>query len=1342
MAPLRRPAVLGWAVAAFVGLAAPLAAQEWRTPEAWSRWTLAHDVAPADGPGFRVRATGDDPYLVSPPFSFESDVAPEVEIALRLSVGGMVQLFWSESDAPAFREEASTRFEVEGGILARRTVRLQGAAPWTGRLGRLRVDPGTTRGDVELWALVVRDAFEARLERQGYFGGTAYRIPRFLFRARVSLPASAPAACLPVFKTTDDFLSDGSTPPPDLSPLRPGERRTVTAALYADRDGVHVASLRVGDRVARAAIGSDGEGKGVFDDLVLADARGDPFRPRFFSNRTYADRFDHDKTAYVPGGAILVRTRTDEDRNSGAHGGERVFRRELTATTPLRVLNWIPIGYAMSLRHDVAPGGVDHLRRGRALVSGIEDLDAGERSSSDRSDRGPSSERFVADPLAWTRRRIEFQSKNSGERFGLRQVGGAEFSPMFASPDVLFGTNGASGGLVFPPVGPLRGANRMIADEPYELRAGETLVCLAKARGGYPTGRFGGAAAADRDEHSAVLSVEPERSAVSRTRSELAVVVARAVRLAPAAYLDSALYDAANGGYGHCAEPTWERAPSADLPAVMRRLLLDHPEIERADALRRRADDVLARVPASERLRNARTHARVRAAPFLAGGAAAALKGWSVPAWVRADETIERRVTCEGPLAESHWEKTSSGLVADAAREALEAAAFTGDAVALRVGLALTERLDRFEVPRGAQTWEVPLHAPDILAAANAVEAATLALKLTGETEHRDRARTWFLRGLPFVYDRSPTGGAIGEGATIAVLGATHYVAPNWIGLPVQWCGLRFAEALYAYAPHETRADLRDKALEIADAIFASAVAQLADDGPCVGCLPDSFLLRAQRGQGPWINPGSVHALLPDFERRSPLYAFARAKASGAVLHAPGGLTLIKDGAEGFVAEFRAPRGGAPYELAATGCAFLTDAAAARRFRVEGVSSFEVDPESRLVVFRVDGSATLRVRWDADAETPQDAASSRAMDSRPAASALSVEVDVAADRGRRSVVDRDDWQYLGHPSTLQIDDGRGILCVYPEGHGKGPIRMRRSDDGGRTWSDRLPTPENWATSGETPTLFRIKDPRTSRDRLVLWSGLRPARRALSDDEGRTWTPLEAAGDWGGIVLMSSATTHMDGSTTCYFHDDGRFFAAGGKKGRFTVYATTTRDGGVTWEAPRALFGADDVDLCEPGLVRSPDGKTLALLLRENRRQRNSHVAFSTDDGATWSTPRELGPALTGDRHVAAYAPDGRLVVVFRDMAARSETKGDFVAWVGTWDALVAGGNDGYRVRLAENLHEWDCGYAGLELLPNGTFVATTYGYWDARTASNRPAPPYVVAIRFDLAELDALRAAK
>lgn len=346
-------------------------------------------------------------------------------------------------------------------------------------------------------------------------------------------------------------------------------------------------------------------------------------------------------------------------------------------------------------------------------------------------------------------------------------------------------------------------------------------------------------------------------------------------------------------------------------------------------------------------------------------------------------------------------------------------------------------------------------------------------------------------------------------------------------------------------------------------------------------------------------------------------------------------------------------------------------------------------------------------------------------------------VDLAADPSRLVVVDREAGQYLGHVSTILLDDGKTILCAYPKGHGKGAIVLKKSADGGRTWSGRLPTPASWATSLEVPTLFRVVDAQGKR-RLILWSGLNPARYALSEDEGATWSELKPAGDWGGIVVMGDLVqAGAAGRHLAFFHDDGRYLRPAGKqdpakRGVFDLLVSETLDGGLTWGEPRAIHSSKTLHLCEPGAARSPDGKTLVLLLRENARRAESHLVATTDEGATWSAPAALHANLTGDRHTVRRAKDGRYVVVYRDMglAKDNPTKGDFMAWIGSWDDIVGARPGALRVRLLDNQDSWDCGYPGLELLPDGSFVATTYGHW------TKGEEPWIASVRFTLEELD------
>lgn len=379
-------------------------------------------------------------------------------------------------------------------------------------------------------------------------------------------------------------------------------------------------------------------------------------------------------------------------------------------------------------------------------------------------------------------------------------------------------------------------------------------------------------------------------------------------------------------------------------------------------------------------------------------------------------------------------------------------------------------------------------------------------------------------------------------------------------------------------------------------------------------------------------------------------------------------------------------------------------------------------------------------------------------------------IDLDSETSRQVIVDREEGQYLGHPTTVLLEDGRTIHIVYPKGHGRGEIVYKRSTDGGLTWSERLGTPESWKTSLEVPTIFRTIDPQGKRH-LIIFSGLYPARIAHSEDDGLTWSELEPAGNWGGVVVMASLTSLNTGKGhyMALFHDDLRFISADGqeiyKEDRktneqvlFSLYKTFSYDGGLTWSEPESILSRRDLNLCEPGLVRSPNGKTLAVLLRENARRANAQIIFSKDEGKTWSDPKPLPNELNGDRHVLKFAPDGRLLVVFRDIsplsfrkdldkAAKernevnlssvaketgmgSPTEGDWVGWVGTWKDLVKGKPGQYRIRFKDNIHSWDCCYPGVELLPDGTFVVTTYGHWE------KDEEPYIVSIRFKMEELD------
>jgi hypothetical protein len=290
------------------------------------------------------------------------------------------------------------------------------------------------------------------------------------------------------------------------------------------------------------------------------------------------------------------------------------------------------------------------------------------------------------------------------------------------------------------------------------------------------------------------------------------------------------------GGWGHCAEPSWKRQPFADHASTIWRLTGEAPALDRL-------------VPGGAHVRNDAIY-------FVTGRAGEWLRvrsGQAKGAMAAMKEDGSYRYA--GKYRQGHYEDTASGFCAQHAMTLLEYAHLTGDAEARDAGARTLDYMKRFQAPRGAQVWELSLHTPDILASAYLVWSYVRGYELTGKDEYLAEARRWALSGVPFVYlwQRYP----VMPYATVPVYGATNWRAPNWMGLPVQWCGGVYAYALLLLAPYDKTLDWK----HLARGILVSGEQQQAPGGPYVGCLPDSFDLAAQRRQGPFINPCGLMSL-------------------------------------------------------------------------------------------------------------------------------------------------------------------------------------------------------------------------------------------------------------------------------------------------------------------------------------------------------------------------------------------------------------------------------------------------------------------------------------------------
>ena len=305
-----------------------------------------------------------------------------------------------------------------------------------------------------------------------------------------------------------------------------------------------------------------------------------------------------------------------------------------------------------------------------------------------------------------------------------------------------------------------------------------------------------------------------------------------------------------------------------------------------------------------------------------------------------------------------------------------------------------------------------------------------------------------------------------------------------------------------------------------------------------------------------------------------------------------------------------------------------------------------------------------------------------------------------------------------------------MFCVWTLGHGGPSGPMARSQDGGLTWTrldDKLPA--GFSKHRNCPSVYRMLDPQ-GKERLWVFSAHPNMPRILSEDGGNSWREEVPLG-FPCVMTFSSLVRLKDGRYLGLYHRG----PGGADRTPLEVLQTLSADGGLTWSAPQVVAKVAGKNPCEPFAFRSPDGRELCCLMRENTTHTGrSLMMFSSDEAATWSAPVDTPWGLTGDRHMGLYSPDGRLVIAFRDKAPASPTAGHFMAWVGTYDDIRLGRPGQCRIKLLHSYAGGDCGYPGMERLPDGTIVATTYIKYRPGTEKHS-----VVSTRFTLDQIDSLR---
>ncbi len=526
-------------------------------------------------------------------------------------------------------------------------------------------------------------------------------------------------------------------------------------------------------------------------------------------------------------------------------------------------------------------------RKGQGLFAGLEYLED-EPSSSEADVVGPASRRQVPDTLKITIPLMAIQV--DGVYGGLMWEPARDICALFDSPDRVFTSGGHVMGLLFPGSD---GTNRVEGDLlPYDgvtIRAGEPLEVRATLIGGK------GDTVVPAVQQYVSLRGLPPVPDTGRTLQTYATLAAKS-------WLDSAIRE--GDRFRHAVWPGFGAAAAADAPAFMLWLAQVVEDDGLRERLERQAASSLALVDPSGYDYASVSHVPGFRPSLIFGGvlesaaqAAAETKGHLARFDARG---VIRYVRHEGrpDYGRTHHEDHASGLTGDVVARILERASLAGDRELVQAAIQRLQGLSVCDggVPRGAQTWEVPLHTPDILASAHLVAAFVRGYEMTGDAAFLERARYWAWTGVPFVYLVNPAGKPVGPYSTIAVYGATDWKAPVWFGLPVQWCGLVYSHALYSLSRYDPEGPWKT----LADGITAAGIQHCwtEDDATRMGLLPDFYLLREQRPEGPAINPGTLQANAIRFFGQPLVNDFRAARRTGLFIHAPGEIADLRDTGE------------------------------------------------------------------------------------------------------------------------------------------------------------------------------------------------------------------------------------------------------------------------------------------------------------------------------------------------------------------------------------------------------------------------------------------------------------
>ena len=278
-------------------------------------------------------------------------------------------------------------------------------------------------------------------------------------------------------------------------------------------------------------------------------------------------------------------------------------------------------------------------------------------------------------------------------------------------------------------------------------------------------------------------------------------------------------------------------------------------------------------------------------------------------------------------------------------------------------------------------------------------------------------------------------------------------------------------------------------------------------------------------------------------------------------------------------------------------------------------------------------------------------------------------------------------RFTKNPDLIQLPSGR-LMLVYSDNDQHWSqetqiLTLLASDDLGQHWYKFNEVAMADLRNGDerlvTPRLSLLKD-----GRLVVLIDHDDFGHFHEDQPPGNWAfwSSDEGVSWSGPQLLEIAGFEPDRMMDL---PDGRLVVCSqvmrGATQEFAEIFNCSDDGGKSWYEVSTIAHDGYYRYCEGALVVLDGGKELACVMRENHSAGiPSFVAFSRDNGATWSAPQMLPFAI--HRPYAKQLPDGRVFVTGRHVNGGLGTYGwvgDLHAEAGTYS--VGGPRTHYQAEL-------------------------------------------------------------